>query len=310
MLNREKLVSSTISRPAWSHMRVQRGSGVDDVSPGHLVPLGQRGEAGGHRPQRLVGLRIDLVEDQEVAAGLQRPRDRRERGRLQVRRDLVDDQEAGGHVVRARPRPTSRRCGPAPHSDPRDPASRSAAGPGRSSRAPRRSRRSGCRGIAGRSARPPSRRRSRRRARRPPCSSLAARPGNRGSTRSRKMRGSVFSPWATSPHEGLVVILVRLGGPGAEAIRIVPVILAEEHVDAGGTGEVEARLGVPQDLVEMRGQAPAFAVAIEQPERERRAAEHVRRERPGAEPRRELIGGEPGSGPARPTRQARGRSPS
>src|SRR4029453_13341429 len=80
---------------------VQGGPGVDHVAPGQLVPLGQGGEAGGHRLQRRVGLRVGLVEDQEVAAGLQRPRHRGERRRLQGRGDLVDDQEAGGDVVGA-----------------------------------------------------------------------------------------------------------------------------------------------------------------------------------------------------------------
>jgi hypothetical protein len=51
--------------------------------------------------QGRVGLRVGLVEDQEVAARLQRPGDRGKGRRLHRRGDLVDDQEAGDHVVGA-----------------------------------------------------------------------------------------------------------------------------------------------------------------------------------------------------------------
>jgi hypothetical protein len=78
---------------------MQLGPCVDHVAPGDLVPLGQRGEAGRHRLQRRVGLRIGLVEDQERATRLQRPGHRGERRRLCLRSDLVYDQEASGDVV-------------------------------------------------------------------------------------------------------------------------------------------------------------------------------------------------------------------
>jgi hypothetical protein len=64
-----------------------------------LVPLGQRSEAGWHRLKRFVGVRVGLVEDQEVATRLQRPRDGVKHCRLQIGSDLVHDEEAGGDVV-------------------------------------------------------------------------------------------------------------------------------------------------------------------------------------------------------------------
>ena len=74
MLKRENDVSSTTSSPASWQRACSSEPGADDVAPGQLVPLGEGGEAGRHRPQRLVGLQVGLVEDQEGAARLQRPR--------------------------------------------------------------------------------------------------------------------------------------------------------------------------------------------------------------------------------------------
>jgi hypothetical protein len=85
-------------------------------------------------------------------------------------------------------------------------------------------------------------------------------------------------------HERLAVRLVGLGGPGAEVARVLLVVVADHHVDPGRAGEVEAGSGVAEDLVEVRRHAPAFAIAVQQPERERRAAQHVGVERLGAKP--------------------------
>ena len=91
------------------------------------------------------------------------------------------------------------------------------------------------------------------------------------------MRGRVFSASATSRMKASSWSWYGLVVPARKRSDIVPVVLAEEHVNPRCTGEVEARVGVAQDLVEMRRQAPAFAVTLEQPERERRSAEHVGR---------------------------------
>jgi hypothetical protein len=59
-----------------------------------------------------------------------------------------------------------------------------------------------------------------------------------------------------------------------------------------GAGKVEARLGVTQDLVEVRSHAPPGALAVEQPEGEGRAAQHVGVEGLRAEPLGERLGGQ------------------
>ena len=63
------------------------------------LTTGPAQQAGWHRLKRFVGVRVGLVEDQEVATRLQRPRDGVKHCRLQIGSDLVHDEEAGGDVV-------------------------------------------------------------------------------------------------------------------------------------------------------------------------------------------------------------------
>jgi hypothetical protein len=93
-------------------------------------------------------------------------------------------------------------------------------------------------------------------------------------------------------HESLAMLLVGPGRPSTEMANVFTVVLAEHHVDPWGAREVEARLGVSQDLVEMRGHAPPGALALQQPEGKRSTAERVGVERVGAQPRRELLEGQ------------------
>jgi hypothetical protein len=102
-----------------------------------------------------------------------------------------------------------------------------------------------------------------------------------------------LEPLGDLAHEGLVVLLVGRGRPGPEVLDVAGIVLADLHVHARRAGEVEARLGGAQDLVEVRRHPPAVAVTLDQPERERGAAQHVGVEGVGAEPLGELRGADP-----------------
>jgi hypothetical protein len=93
-------------------------------------------------------------------------------------------------------------------------------------------------------------------------------------------------------HERLAMFLVGLGCPLAEVAHVLSIIFADYHVHLGCTGEIEARLGVAQDLIEVRRHAPPGTLTVEQPEGECGAAEHVGVEGMGAHSPRERLGGE------------------
>ena len=88
------------------------------------------------------------------------------------------------------------------------------------------------------------------------------------------------------------MLLVGLGRAGAEVAYVLSVVFADQHVDPRGVREVEARLWVAQDLVEVRRHAPPGALAVEQPEGEGRTAQHVGVEGLRAESPGERLGGE------------------
>src|SRR5687767_9173585 len=88
------------------------------------------------------------------------------------------------------------------------------------------------------------------------------------------------------------MFLVGLGSPTAEVAHVFSIVFANYHVHLGGAGEVEARLGVAQDLVEVRRHAPPSTLTVEQPEGECGTAEHVGIEEVGTQSLRERLGGE------------------
>src|SRR5215218_1040052 len=88
------------------------------------------------------------------------------------------------------------------------------------------------------------------------------------------------------------MLLVGFGCPIAEVAHVFSIVFANHHVHLRCTREVEARLGVAQDLVEVRRHAPPSTLTVEQPEGECGTAEHVSIEGVGTQSLRERLGGE------------------
>ena len=90
------------------------------------------------------------------------------------------------------------------------------------------------------------------------------------------------------------MVLEREDGTVAEAARHLGVVPADLHVHLGGPAKVEGAVRRPEDLVEVRGHAPAVTLTREQVERERGPAKDLAVEGFGPETLGELTRGHPG----------------
>ena len=71
---------------------------------------------------------------------------------------------------------------------------------------------------------------------------------------------------------------------------IVGVVLADLHVHPGGAAEVKARIGIAEDLVEMRRHPPTGTLSFQQLEGKGGATKHIGVRSVGAETACQLIG--------------------
>ena len=108
------------------------------------------------------------------------------------------------------------------------------------------------------------------------------------------MRGNGLERLGHLPHEVLVVLLIGPNRPLPEMARVVRIILPDLHMHPGCTGEIETRIGVTQDLVEVRRHPPSLPVPIEHLESKGGATQDVCVERVSAETVGQGVGGETG----------------